>query len=63
MAVRLDTIWRRRTGLLEEERFEMPIDEEKQVTRQKMGNNQEGQRTLRPSPTSLGLRHVTLDRF
>lgn len=63
MAVRLDTIWRRRTGLLEEERFETPIDEEEQATRQKMGNNQEGQRKLRPSPTSLGLSHVTLDPF
>lgn len=63
MAVRLDTIWRGRTGLPEEERFEMPIDEEEQATRQKMGNNQEGQRTLKPSPTSLGLHHVTSHPF
>lgn len=41
----------------------MPIDKKEQATRQKMGNNQEGQRTPRPSPTSLGLRHVTPDPF
>lgn len=54
--------------LLGEEWVAMGIDEVEHATRQKMGNNQKGQRRatsspINASPTSLVLSHVTVDHI